>query len=127
MQFFGAFHQLEANAKLAVQRFRVIAHNFKPAALGRPVRSECADNHVPASLRGAHNIANIGGALLRTSQKMKYGAVMPHIESSGRQSRFSDIGYKSMKLVCRGPKAFSRHIDDGLGDVENCDVGVPTR
>ena len=42
--------------KLPVQRFGVVADNFKSAALGRPFRSEGADDHMAAVLYGARNL-----------------------------------------------------------------------
>jgi hypothetical protein len=59
MQFCGTSQQAEMHTKLSVQRFGIVADNFKSAALGRPFESEGADDHIAAVLDRAANLANV--------------------------------------------------------------------
>ena len=59
MQFLGLVEQVEMHAKLFVQGIRVVANNFKTAALGWAFRPEGADYHVPSRLDRVCHLANI--------------------------------------------------------------------
>src|SRR5215470_4744948 len=64
VQFLEALQQLEAHAKLGVQRFSIVANNLKSAAFQRTFRAECADEHVAARFDRMRNLANISGTLI---------------------------------------------------------------
>src|SRR5215470_20398532 len=64
VQFLEALQQLEAHAKLGVQRFSIVANNLKSAAFQRTFGTECADEHVAARFDRMRNLANISGTLI---------------------------------------------------------------
>jgi len=100
VQFLGAFHQAEAPTKLAVKRFSVIAHHFKPAAFRRAFWSKGADNHVATAFNSAGNLLNVGKASLCCRKKMEYRSVMPEIVGMWFQLDFKDIPYQPTHLLC---------------------------
>src|SRR6185369_11807521 len=79
VQFLDAIQQPKAHTELCVQRLSVVAHNLKPTAFRRSLRSKRANKHIPTRLHRAGHLANVGSTLPHCGKEMKYGAVMPHI------------------------------------------------
>ena len=96
VKFLGAVQQMEANAEFIAQRFCVIAHHIKTAALRRALGPERADNHVSSRLDRLGGLPNIGDVALYRGQKMKYCTVVPHIVSRMFQLGIGDVRPKPL-------------------------------
>ncbi len=134
MQFFGAFHQTKAYAKLVVEGVGVIANNIEPAAFCGTLWSKCADDYMTTRLDGATNLPNILSTVFSCSKKMKHRTVMPHIVGAAFELCIGDIGDEPMDLFCRQPQPLNGHVDSGLRNIEDSDLliapckeGHPTR
>ena len=64
VQFLEAIQQAKAHAELGVQGIRVITNDLETAALRGSRWPERADEHVPARLDRAGNLANVGDTLI---------------------------------------------------------------
>src|SRR5882757_4989897 len=96
VQFLAALQQVKVQAEFLVQRLRIVANNVKTATFGWPLWSESADNDMPAGFDRAGYLTDISDARLWRGQKMKYGAIMPHIVSVRLKVCVSNIGRQPM-------------------------------
>src|SRR5215471_2972371 len=99
MQFLAALHQAKLPAKLAMKRFRVVAHHVKPAAFRRAFRAKCADNYVTAWFYGVSNLPDVGQTPLGCRKKMEYCPVMPQIVRARCQLDFGDVADQPAHLL----------------------------
>jgi len=67
--------------KLPAQRFGMVENNLKPAALGRGLWSEGADDHIATVPHCTGNLPCVGNTVARCRQEMKDGVIMPNIVS----------------------------------------------
>ena len=82
---------MEANAKLFVQRLRIVANNVKPAAFSWALWPERADDHMPSAFDGLGHLTDIRYALVHRCKKMKDCPVMPNVVRIWLQLRARDI------------------------------------
>ena len=127
VQFLGALHHAEPPTKLAVKRFCIIAHHFKPAAFGGAFWTKCTHNHEATSLDQAGNLPNVGRTSLRCRKKMEYRSVMPEIVGILFQPDFDNITDQPTHLLCRRTQPLFRDFDCGLRDIEYGEVFVSSK
>src|SRR5215470_17845156 len=127
MQFLAALHQAKLPAKLAMKRFRVVAHHVKPAAFRRAFWSKRADNHVAAWLHSPRNLPNVGETPLWCCKKVEYRTVMPEIVSMGFQLDLGDIANKPAHLLRSHTQSLFRDFDCGLRNIQYREVLVSAK
>lgn len=127
VQFLGAVHHVELPTKLAVKRFCIIAHHFKPAAFGGALWTKCTDNHVATSLDQAGNLPNVGKTSLRCREEMEYRSVMPEVVGILFQPDFDDITDQPTHLLGSRTQSLFCHFDCCLRDIEHGEVFVSTK
>lgn len=94
-----------------MQGIRIVAHHIEAAAFRGTFRPERADNDMASALHGPGDIANIGDALFHCRQKMKHGAVVPHVVHGGLQFGDCDIGYQPTDPARGSAYALLLHSD----------------
>ena len=114
MQFHRTSQQTKWFTKLPLQGYGVIADNIKATALWGAFKSKSGNDHMAALFHGAADLVVIGGAVAGRNEKMKDGAVMPHIVSGRFQRDLSDIRNQPMDVVGGSSQSFSVRIDGGL-------------
>src|SRR5262245_4714869 len=71
--------QLEGRSEHVADRARIVPHDRQATASLGPVERKGADDDVSTGPHGLQDALRIGGTVFGCSQKMKGGAVMPHI------------------------------------------------
>ena len=127
MEFFGALHQTELDAKLVMQGFSVVAHNVETAASCGTIRSEGTDDDMAPRPDGMGDLSNIGVTQLDCRKKMKYRAVVPYVVNTGIEGRFRDIGDEPTDLFCGRSQSLLGHIDGSRRNIKNCDIPMAAR
>ena len=74
-----ALRQIERRSEYFADRGGVVTDNRQAAATFGTVQRERPNNYVAAGAHGSQNSFGIGSTVLRISQKMKRGAVVPHV------------------------------------------------
>jgi hypothetical protein len=77
-------------------------------------------------LHGVRDLADIGDAVARRSEKMKDSAVVPQIVSRAPQFDFSDVSDEPMDTIRGFPQSFPVRIDGGLRSIEDGNLLVST-
>lgn len=120
----GRRNQAEVGPELGVQRVCIVPNHFKPAAPGRFLGSESADNDVAAATRRANHLADIGPPVGLCGQKMKNRAIVPHIVGRGFELCLRDVGDQPMYALRRVPQSLLAGFYGRLRNIENGKVGA---
>jgi hypothetical protein len=114
VQFLGTFDEPEPISELAVQGLRVISHSVETAALRGALGTESAYDDMAAGLHGPRSEPDVGVSLLLPGEKVKNGAIMPHVEGMGGEIRTSNVGANPLDRLSSFPKPFFGYIQGGL-------------
>ncbi len=79
MFFDLVFDKLEPRAELVVQGVGVVTGDVKAAALLRAFWAERRNDHVTAGPHRSRHLAQVRVAMLRLSQEVEHGAVVPEV------------------------------------------------
>ena len=74
-----ALRQIERSSEYFADRGGVITDNRQAVATFGTDQRERPNNYVATRTHGAQNSFGVGSAILRISQKMERGAVVPHV------------------------------------------------
>jgi len=88
----GRREQSKVRPELCMERLRVVPNHVEPAAAGRPLRTESADDNVAAASYRANYLADVRPPVGCGSQEMKNRAIMPHVVGRGFQFCLRDVG-----------------------------------
>jgi hypothetical protein len=127
VQLIGTSQQTKGNAKFFVQGLGVISDDFKTATFCGPVRSEGADDDMPAVPHRASHLANVGETVGCHCEKVKDSPVVPYVVCRGFKLDFGDVGGEPVHEFRRFAQPFLVRIDGSLRDVEDRDVLISTR
>ena len=100
MHFVAAFYEPEVSAELYVKCFGRISRHIETTASQRAVLGKCCHEHEPSWPNRPTDLFDVTGALRRAGEKMKYGAVMPHIKRTGIQIGRQHIGLLPYHRTC---------------------------
>lgn len=124
VQFDRTAQQPELYAKFPLQRLGVIADNFQTTAFCGAFGSKGGNDHMASLLHGAGGLADVSGTVTWGSEKMKDGAVMPHIVSRGFQRDLRNVPNEPTDALRGSTQSFPVRVDGSLRNIQNRDVLV---
>src|SRR5574337_716985 len=102
------------NTKLGVQRLCVIPDHIQATALGRPFRTKGADDHMAAWFHNPCHLMDVRNPVMRRSEKVEDGAVVPHVVGLWSKLEFSDVSDDPHYTITVVSEALSVRDDGGL-------------
>src|SRR5262249_19635129 len=114
----SVFFDAKFSAKLAMQSFGVIAQHVETAAFRGSLRAKCTHDDMSPRPHSIEHRLNVFPAQSDVDKKMKYRAVMPNIERSGRQGELSDISDDPVNPTRPMIQPRFRGFDSGLRNIE---------
>src|SRR5690349_14006104 len=122
VQFLGALHQSESRTELVVKGFGVVTRHVEPAASDRTFRAKGGHDCMASALYRLGYRAHICGAVLRGSEEVEDGAIMPNVVRIPRQINAGDIGSDPTNELSFFFQPLFCNLDGSLGDVEESEV-----
>jgi hypothetical protein len=127
MQFFRTLHQSEACAEFVVEGFGVVTNYVEPAALRRALWPKGPNNDVATSPYRVRYPFDVRRTFLIGRQEVEHGAIMPNIVGLRFKDDSSNVSKDPTNPGGGFFQTLSRHIDRGLGNIQDRDVLITSR
>lgn len=84
-------YEPKGGTEFVVKRVRIVANNIQPTALGRTFRAERCNDDVPARFDRMGDLSHVRYPIVRISEEVEDGAIMPQVELMTGESKCSYV------------------------------------